>query len=106
MRFLIIASFTLLSGCATFGGGECTGVTGVAYNQQGIVKYVFPDSNAERAGIQVEDKILDVKSSLRGKVGTVANVRLVREGEEEVIEKQIVRQCVDDLKKKNAPTSW
>lgn len=75
--------------------GPCPGVIGVVYNQQGIVRDVFDRSPAEAAGIHVDDKILDRKST-RGKEGTEATVTYIRPGEDKRTV-NVTRVCVDDL---------
>lgn len=72
----------------------CTGAIGVVYNQHGIVRDVFEGSPADKAGIKINDKILDRKST-RGKPGTVATVNYIREGMRYT--KTIDRVCTDDL---------
>ena len=72
MRLLATALFIVLIGCAH------NGVIGVAYNQYGIVRQVFSGSPAEKAGIKVNDKILNI-ADLRGEVGTICTVNVQRE---------------------------
>lgn len=72
----------------------CPGVIGVVYNQQGIVRDVYNNSPADKAGIMLDDKILDRRST-RGKPGTVATVKYIRNGELNVVE--VDRVCVNDL---------
>lgn len=93
----LLLSLLLLTGCAS------PGVVGVAYNKKGIVKYVFEGSNADKAGIKVEDKILNTKD-LRGKVGTVIIVKLVRAGVG--FELKIERQHIDTLKNPKGIGKW
>lgn len=76
--------------------GPCPGVIGVMYNQEGIVRDVFSNSPADEAGIQLGDKILDRRST-RGKPGTIADVRLIRNGV--LLSTSVVRICVDDLQR-------
>ena len=75
-------------------GNPCVGVIGVAFNQDGIVKYVFRGSPAELADIREEDKLLYARST-KGTPGTVANVKFIRDGQ--LIKKDVDRVCVDEL---------
>lgn len=91
MRYLIAILLTFIVGCASTGK---PGAIGVLYNQEGIVRQVFPNSPAEKAGIMINDKILNPKD-LRGKIGTYALVKFVRQGA--TYELRIVRMDVDKL---------
>ncbi len=84
----ILNMLVLLMACAS------NGVIGVAYNKQGIVKYVFKNSSAEKAGILLEDKILN-KTSLRGRVGSMCLVKYERVGVYHEI--FVLRQHIDTL---------
>jgi C-terminal processing protease CtpA/Prc len=90
MKFIttIILSLTLI-GCAG------SGVIGVVYNQKGIVRSVFKESPAEKAGILVDDRILNTKD-LRGAVGSMCRVKVERNGQ--FFEKLILRIHEDKLK--------
>jgi predicted metalloprotease with PDZ domain len=89
MKSIITALvFLIMTACAG------PGAIGVAYNQEGIVRYVFKNSPAEKAGIVVGDKILNRKE-LRGDIGTMCRVKVEREGQ--YIEKLIQRLDVDKL---------
>ena len=85
----------MLAMCAIMAGCSCKGVIGVVYNQNGVVKRVFENSPADKAGILIGDKILD-RTSTRGSVGSTAQVKWVTP---EIGLKQapIKRVCVDTL---------
>ena len=91
MRYLIMLLTVLFVGCASIGK---PGAIGVLYNQNGIVRQVFPGSPAEKAGLMINDKILNTKE-LRGAIGSYATVRYVRNGQTYV--EKIVRMDVEDL---------
>lgn len=74
--------------------GACPGVIGVVYNQDGVIRDVYENSPAALARIKLNDKILD-RHSTRGKVGTTAVVKLIRNGELIVLDMK--RVCVRDL---------
>lgn len=84
----------LLSLTVMLNTGACPGVIGVVYNQQGIVRDVYEGSPAASSGIKLNDKILD-RHPTRGKVGTTAVVKLIRDGELIVLDME--RVCVRDL---------
>lgn len=79
--------------------GACPGVIGVVYNQQGIVRDVFDRSPADAAGITIDDKILNQKST-RGEEGTEATVTYIRPGEDKKTV-TVTRVCVDDLESRS-----
>ena len=72
----------------------CPGVIGVVYNQHGVVRDVYNGSPAAAMGIKLNDKILDRKST-RGKPGTIAEVKFIRDGKLHKV--NIPRVCVDKL---------
>lgn len=81
------------------------GVIGVAYNKAGIVKYVFEGSNAEKAGVLLEDTILNTKE-LRGKPGTYIEVLIKRSSSDlGIMHFNIMRQHIDTLKN-NTYGTW
>jgi len=88
-KFFIILFTAFTIGCVT-----PKGVIGVAYNQKGIVRHVFPKSPADLAGIKLDDRILNTKD-LRGKVGTMCLVKYERSGT--YFEQLIKRVDVDTL---------
>ena len=74
MKILVvfILLLTLIS-CAS------QGIIGVIYNQYGVVRRVFKDSPAEKAGIIIGDKILN-PHQLKGTIGTQCLVKIQRDG--------------------------
>lgn len=74
----------------------CTGVIGVVYNQHGVVRHVFPNSPADKAGIEVGDIIHDRRST-RGKPETEVLVKWKRDEIEN--ETVMVRTCTDNLQR-------
>ena len=72
----------------------CRGIIGVAYDKKGVIGHVFPNTPAAGAGIQVGDRLLDIKE-LKGKPGTKATVHFRSGTEEEVV--VLERICKDQI---------
>jgi C-terminal processing protease CtpA/Prc len=88
-KLLIALSLIFITGCAS------PGVIGVGYNKEGVVKYIFKSSPAEKAGIQLNDQILNTKD-LRGKVTRKVLVKYKRGGA--TYELLVDRVHIDSLK--------
>ena len=86
---LTLGAILFLTACAS------PGVIGVGYNKKGVVKYIYKESPAEKAGIMLEDIILNPKK-LRGPIGSICHVEFKRDNV--LMKKDIERVDVDSLK--------
>lgn len=90
MRYLLLVFILILVNCASPGG------IGVLFNRKGIVKYVFANSPAQKAGIILEDLLLNPKD-LRGPIGSMCIVKWKRGST--IYEQDIVRADVSTFRR-------
>lgn len=98
MKYLLLS--LALCGCA------CRGAIGVKYDRynDNRVSMVYPSSPAEKAGVQIGDRLLS-PDKLQGEVGTNVVIELLRENE--YLKLTTVRECGKIIKDRlNSEKQW